>query len=94
MLEPSTPNLFPAQEAIPEPPVILDGEPEYEISEILDSKIDKRHKCKLQYLVRWTGYKGTEEETSWLPASELGHALEVISDFHQAYPEKPGPHSW
>ena len=91
MLEPSTPNLFPAQEAIPEPPVILDGEPEYETSEILDSKIDKRRKCRLQYLVRWAGYEGTDEETSWLPASELGHALEVVSDFHQAYPEKPRP---
>ena len=91
MLEPSTPNLFPAREAIPEPPVILDREPEYEISEILDSKIDKCRKCRLQYLVRWMGYEGTDEETSWLPASELGHASEVVSDFHQAYPEMPGP---
>ena len=81
MLEPSTPNPFPAREAIPEPPVILDGEPEYEVSEILDSKIDKRRRCRLQYLVRWAGYEGTDEETSWLLASELGHALEVVSDF-------------
>ena len=91
MLEPSTLNPFPAREAILEPPVILDGEPEYEISEILDSKIDKHRKCKLQYLVHWTGYEGTEEETSWLPASEVGLALEVVSDFHQTYPEKPRP---
>ena len=91
MLEPSTPNPFPAREAILEPPVILDGEPEYEILEILDSKIDKRCKCKLQYLICWMGYEATDEETSWLPASELEHASEVVSDFHQAYPEKPGP---
>ena len=93
MLEPSTLNPFPTQEAILEPPVILDREPEYEISEILDSKIDKRRKCRLQYLVCWAGYEGTDEETSWLPDSELGHASEVISDFHQAYLEKPGPDS-
>ena len=93
MLEPSTPNPLPAQEAILEPPIILDGEPEYEILEILDSKIDKRCKCRLQYLIRWAGYEGTDEETSWLPASELGHASEVVSDFHQAYLEKPGPDS-
>ena len=37
---------------------------EYEISEILDSCIDKRHKCKLLYLVKWAGYEGTDEETS------------------------------
>ena len=54
MLEPSTPNLFPTREPIPEPLVILDRELEYEISEILDSKIDKHGKCKLQYLsVGW-----------------------------------------
>ena len=91
MLEPSTPNPFPAREAIPEPPVILDREPEYKILEILNSKIDKHRKCRLQYLVRLTGYEGTDEETSRLPASELGHASEVVSNFHQAYPEKPGP---
>ena len=66
MLEPSTPNPFPAREAILEPLVILDREPEYEISEILDSKNDKHRKCRLQYLVRWAGYEGTDEETSWL----------------------------
>ena len=64
---------------------------EYEISEILNSCIDKQCKCKLLYLVKWAGYKGTDEETSWLLASELGHASKVVSDFHLAYPSKPGP---
>ena len=68
----------------------IDGEEEYEISEILDSKIDKRRKCKLQYLVHWLGYEGTDEETSWVPADEV-HASEAISDFHSANPSKPGP---
>ena len=45
--------------------------------------------CKLQYLVHWAGYEGTNKETSWLLASELGHPLEVISDIHQVYLEKP-----
>jgi Chromo (CHRromatin Organisation MOdifier) domain len=91
MLEPSTPNPFSGREPTLDPPVFIDGEPEYEISEILDSRINKRRKCKLLYLVRWTGYEGTDEETSWLPASELGHADEVVVDFHEAYPAKPGP---
>ena len=64
MLEPSTPNPFSGREPIPEPPVILDGELEYENSEILDSKIDKHRKCKLQYLVHWMDYEGTDEESS------------------------------
>ena len=91
MLEPSTLNPYPDWTPVPEPPIIIDDELEYEISEILDSKIDKRRRCKLLYLVQWAGYEGTDEETSWLPASKLGHATEYISDFHHAYPNKPGP---
>ena len=93
MIEPAAPNPFLGQNSIPNPLLIIDEEPEYEISLILDSKIDKQYKCKLQYLVQWTGYEGTDEETSWLLASELPHTSELISDFHQAYPNKPRPMS-
>ena len=66
---------------------MVDYEPEFEISEILDTKVDKRrHACKQLYLVRWTGYKGTDEETSWILTSQLGHASELVSDFHTVYP--------
>ena len=92
MLEPATPNTIPNRIQPPPPPIKIDREPEFEISEILDSKIDnRRHACKLLYLVRWAGYEGTDEETSWILASELGHASEVVADFHSAYPDKPGP---
>ena len=47
MLEPSIPNEFPNQTETLPPPVIINGEIEFEISEILDSKIDKHCKCKL-----------------------------------------------
>jgi hypothetical protein len=70
MLEPSTPNSV-LNCIQPPPPVIIDEEPEYEISEILDSKLDKRRACKLLYLVRWSGYKGTNEETLWILANKL-----------------------
>ena len=91
MLEPSTPNTLPNHIQPPPPPVIVDEELEYKISEILDSKLDKRHACKLLYLVWWSGYEGTDEETSWIPATELGHAPEVVSKFHLRYLNKPGP---
>ena len=61
------------------------------ISKILDSKLDKRQKCKLLYLVRWTGYEGTDQETDWLSATELEHAAELVQDFHKSYPDTPGP---
>ena len=91
MLEPSIPNVVPNRIQDPPVPVEIDGESEYEIAQILDSKIDRRRHCKLLYYVRWLGYEGTDEEFSWLPASELGHASEYVSDFHSAYPSKPGP---
>jgi hypothetical protein len=91
MLEPAPPNTIPNRVQSPPPPVEIDGEPEFEISEILDSKLDNRRRCKLLYLVRWAGYEGTDEETSWVLATELGHASEIVADFHLAYPDKPGP---
>jgi hypothetical protein len=91
MLEPATPNKIPDRVQSPPPPITIKGEPEYKISETLDSKIDQRYKCKLQYLVRWTGYEGTDEESSWISASKLDHASESVSDFHTKYPLRPGP---
>ena len=67
-LEPAHPNVIPGRIIDPPPPIVIDGELEFEISEILDSKIDRRRKaCKLLYLVRWEGYEGTDEETSCDP---------------------------
>ena len=71
---------------------MVDYEPEFEISEILDTKINNHSRtCKLLYLVHWTGYKGIDEETLWILASQPGHASELVADFHVAYPVKPGP---
>jgi len=71
---------------------MVDGELEYEISKILDSKLDNRRRlCKLLYLVKWSGYEGTDNETSWLLATKLGNVPELINHFHHQYPHKPGP---
>src|SRR5882724_2250408 len=92
MLEPAHPDPIPDQVQPPPPAIMVDDEPEFEISEILDSKINNRHRtCKLLYLVQWMGYEGTDEETSWILTTELGHATELVSDFHSAYPGKPSP---
>ena len=91
MLEPAPTSAIPNRIIDPPPPVEIEGEVEYEIAEILDTKLDRRRRCKLLYLVRWTGYEGTDEETSWITADELEHAQELVQDFHSAYPDKPGP---
>ena len=94
MLEPTHPNLIPNQVQPPPLAIMVDDETKFEISEILDSKINNRcHACKLLYLVQWTGYKGTDKETSWILMTKLGHATELVSDLHSAYPGRPGPFS-
>ena len=90
MLEPATPNKIPNHVQPLPPPVDIQGELEYEIAEVTDSKIDRCRSCKLLYLVHWLGYENTDEELSWLPTMELEHAKELVSDFHSTYPDKPG----
>ena len=59
-LEPEMPNTILNRVQPLPPPIEIDDDFEYEISKILDSKLDKRRKCKLLYLVWWTGYEGTD----------------------------------
>ena len=92
MLEPTYGNVILEHTQSPLPLVKIDGELEYEISKILDSKINKHQKhCNIVYLVWWMGYKGTDKETSWILTNEPGHTSEIITDFHKAYSDKPRP---
>jgi hypothetical protein len=90
-IEPATPNTIPNRVQPLPPPIVIDGEPDFKIAEILNANDNRRHLCKLLYLVRWAGYEGTDEETSWILISELSHASELVADFHSTYPNKPGP---
>ena len=91
MLEPTTSNTFSERIQLAPTPVIIDGEPEYEISQIVDSKIDHQRACKLLYKVIWLGYEDTGDKSEWIPASKLSHAVNLVSDFHIAYSANPGP---
>jgi len=71
MLKPVTPNTFQQCFEPPLAPVVIDREPEYEISKIVDSKINCQRTCKLLYKVIWLGYKDTDNDSKWLPAIEL-----------------------
>ncbi|KIN99141.1 hypothetical protein M404DRAFT_30604 [Pisolithus tinctorius Marx 270] len=91
-LEPAIPNTILNWTQPPPPPVEVDGELEFEVAEILDSKVDWHRWCWLQYLVQWTGYEGTDEETTWVLATELDNASELVQEFHSRYPSKPSPY--
>jgi hypothetical protein len=91
MLEPSVPNPIPNRVVSPPPPVEIDGSLEFEVEQILDSKLDRRRRVQLQYYVQWLGYKGHSDEFSWVDASDLEHANELVDAYHKKYPQKPGP---
>jgi len=63
MLEPAISNTFPQCFKPLPAPVIIDEEPEYEISRIVDSKIDYWRTCKLLYKVIWLGYEDTNNNS-------------------------------
>ena len=86
MLEPAISNTFPKRMQLVSAPVIIDREPEYEISQIVDSKINHQQACKLLYKVIWLGYENTGDESEWIPTSTLTYPTDLVSDFHIAYP--------
>ncbi|CAJ0958656.1 unnamed protein product [Ranitomeya imitator] len=68
----------------PPAPVLVEGELEYIVEKILDSRVSRR---KLQYLVKWKGYG--QEDNSWVFASDV-HAADLVRAFHMAHPGRPG----
>src|SRR5579863_453962 len=61
------------------PPDLMDGQPEWEVEEILQ----ERTRCgKKQYLIRWKGY--SEAHDSWEPEAYL-NAPELLQAFHQCH---------
>ncbi|QRW07008.1 Transposon Tf2-7 polyprotein [Ceratobasidium sp. AG-Ba] len=75
------------RDPVPVPTVVTpEGEEEYEVERILDSrKVGRR----LEYYVSWKGYGA--EENSWEPKTHLKNAPEKIADFHRDHPDAPGP---
>ncbi|PIL30448.1 hypothetical protein GSI_07147 [Ganoderma sinense ZZ0214-1] len=73
----------------PEPASIeLEGEEEYEVEEVLESRRYGRWK-KLQYLVHWMGWG--PEHNSWEDAADLANAPKVVQKFHSTHPDTPSP---
>jgi hypothetical protein len=55
----------------PPPTIVIDGEQEYKVEEILNSKISH---CQLQYLVHWQGYDISKH--TWEPIENLSNVVE------------------
>ncbi|XP_073418731.1 uncharacterized protein [Dendrobates tinctorius] len=77
LLKAATPNSFPGRSSSPPAPVLIDGQEEFVVERILDSRL---RRDGVQYLVQWQGY--SSEDNSWEPASNL-HAPRLLRQFHQ-----------
>jgi len=64
-------------------PIVIDGEVEWEVEEILDSRW---HQRRFQYLIKWKGYG--HEHNSWESTSEV-FAPELTAEFHRKHPGAP-----
>ncbi|QRW17243.1 Retrotransposable element Tf2 protein [Rhizoctonia solani] len=65
------------------PPETIEGEEEYEVEQIIDSK---RQQGKWFYLIKWKGYG--PEDNSWEPEELLEHSQEEIQRFNKSQLKK------
>ncbi|MBW0511086.1 hypothetical protein O181_050801 [Austropuccinia psidii MF-1] len=87
LFEPVKTSKVPNRHQEPPPPIIIEEE-EWEVSQILDSKLKRG---KLWYLVEWKGYSQDPERSTWEPTESLNHCPELVKYFRSLYPENPGP---
>jgi len=78
-------DALPGQIEPKEEPIEVNGNPEWQVEEILDSRI---YRGRLQYKVSWVAY---DPDPTWYNARGFAGAPYKVRDYHQAYPEKPGP---
>ncbi|MBW0571283.1 hypothetical protein O181_110998 [Austropuccinia psidii MF-1] len=71
----------------PPPPIIIEEEEEWEVSQIVDSKIKRG---RLWYLVESKGFIQDQERSTVEPTENHKNFPELIKYFYSLYPENPG----
>ncbi|GAA5914826.1 hypothetical protein JCM5296_004024 [Sporobolomyces johnsonii] len=82
LLHPYKPNTIPDRIQRTPPPVIVNGDVEDEVDEVVDSQTYHSH---LRYLVRFKGIRTPR----WILAENMENTRDVVSDFHKRFPTKP-----
>jgi len=85
LLEPFQANRFPSQIKEPPPPIQIEGGDEYELDEIIDSRL---HYNKLQYRAKWKGYS-PEHDKVWYPQKTSTMQNNQSNDSTNATQENP-----
>jgi hypothetical protein len=83
LLDPYKSSTIPDRTQDPSPPVVVNDELEWEVGEILDSRL---RRCQLFYQVCWKKYPPSDD--SWQPASDLANLPDLVNEFHSSYPNK------
>ena len=76
---------LPGQKNDPPPPIEVNGDSEWEVEQILASKLTRK---TLKYQVSWKGY---DPDPTWYPARNFLGSPDMIKQFHTEYPKQPGP---
>jgi transposase InsO family protein len=83
---------LPGQRNDPPPEVNITGDTEWEIQEVLASKLSRK---RLFYRVKWMNL---DDDLEWYPASDFKYAPHKIRDYHLSNPTQAGPpkrlHDW
>lgn len=76
---------LPGQESPKPPGIAIKGVEEWEVDEILASKL---YRSTLKYRVSWIGH---DPDPTWYKASNFMGAPHKLKVFHERYPNRPGP---
>ena len=83
LLSKSADDPLPGQGSPKPDPVSIDGEDEWTVEEIVDSR--PRGKG-LQYRVRWEGY---HDDLTWYPSHNFSNSQEMVDEYHRKHPDRP-----
>ena len=89
LLQHAATDPLPGQRQEPRDPVVAeDGQREWYVDSILNSKYDRRYNPPLlKYYVNWEGYHAT-----WEPFNLLTNCDQAIEEYHHTNPHAVGPH--
>ncbi|MBW0471082.1 hypothetical protein O181_010797 [Austropuccinia psidii MF-1] len=90
LLEPVKKSSIPNCNQLPPPPVLVEDKEEWEVAQVLNSKLKRG---QLWYLVELKGFSEDPERTTWEPASNLTRSPDLVNNFHSFHPANPGPNT-
>jgi len=67
----------------PPPPIVINGKPEWEVEEVLDSRW---HQRRFQFLIKWKGF--SREHNSWEAASNV-KVPDLVTEYYRKHPAAP-----